>query len=220
MRMRFGVSRRVGVAVAVSALALSLVASGAVAGTLITSKQIKDNTILSRDIHNGTITGADVHNGSLGVEELSGSAVQQIQDGAVANVVDRYSWPISWTQTSETKPSFHATTVFPAGTVVTWDYALLTGTFTNCLGGATFTVDFQDMGSAQIGEPLYWATAGGQTLIDEPAIATGPTYTVPVDATMHVYGTCWDGGQYISVPTFDVALGFGVTHGALRLPLS
>ena len=90
--MKLRSARRPAVIVTAAAAALALGMTGsAVADALITSGDIKNETIKSVDIKNGTIKATDlargsvesseVLNGSLGYGDLSGSAVDQIQNG-------------------------------------------------------------------------------------------------------------------------------------------
>jgi hypothetical protein len=201
---------RTGGAVVIAALALSLLSTGAFAGSLITSRQIKNGTIRSIDIHNGTITGRDVRNGSIGYGDLSGAAVQRVQDGAVTAVSDKVEWSQSWQADGTNGATVDTATVLPQGMTVTLDHGYLTGDFGTCASSATVSLYLRPVAPGPPQGPIAdWTMSPGSSVSDLGFTDDHTPVTVASDSVLEVRVQCMATSVTFGlVPSFSTRIGF------------
>ncbi len=187
----------------VAALILTSAGSAA-AGSLITSKQIKNGTIRNVDVHANTIKSNKIHDGAIKTRDLSGAAVSQLNT--------TWEWTPSYVGTGSLSPDGDSARVFPGGTKITFDHALLSGDFSTCPGHVQVLVYLKKVSDGTAGSPLLrWDMASGTPVTDMKATTT-PTgsVTIATDSYLNVQGGCDDASltpNPLPMPSFSLNVG-------------
>ncbi len=198
-------SSRTSAVLIVTALVLTSAGSAA-AGSLITSRQIKNGAIHNVDIHGNTIQSNKIHNGTIKTQDLSSAAVKELASS--------WEWTPSYTYSSSAfYPDGDSSRVFPAGTKITLDHALLNGDFSTCTGHVEILLYLKTVSGGTAGSDLVrWDMNPGVVAADMPAttLPAGPL-TIATDSYLNVQGNCKDvaapDSKSLAMPSFSLDVG-------------